>query len=214
MKKVKKMIIPGVYLTAVLSVIGCIYLTVSGINNYMSDKDDFKYSINGINSNPIKAVQGEEINNNTKLSISRPYTSDKVKVGRYFYDYKAEASSQEKSIVFYENTYMQNTGIDYISDEVFDVISILPGKVSSIEKDEVLGNIVKISHEKDIITVYEGIDNVALKVGEEVKQNQLIGTSGASNINSNYKTSLHFEVYYKDTIVNPENFYTLDINEL
>ena len=108
---------------------------------------------------------------------------------------------------------MQNTGVDYISDETFDVISILPGKVTSVEKDEVLGNVVKISHDKEIITVYEGVDNVSIKVGDEIKQNQLIGTSGVSNINSNYKTSLHFEIYYKGTTVNPEAFYTLKLEE-
>ena len=175
------------------------------------------YSINGLTDTPSKAVQAEETKveeSNNNQQILRPYTSDKVSIGRYFYDFEGDEQKQENSIILYENTYMQNTGVDYISEEQFDVVSVLPGKIASIDKDEILGNIIKIEHEKDIVTVYEGIDNINLKVGDEVTAGQIIATSGTSNINANYKTSLHFEVYYKGSIIDPENFYTLNLNEL
>lgn len=46
---------------------------------------------------------------------------------------------------------MQNSGVDYVSDEVFDVISVLAGKVISVDTDEILGNIVKIEHDKILL---------------------------------------------------------------
>ena len=109
---------------------------------------------------------------------------------------------------------MQNSGVDYVSEKAFDVVSVLSGKVVSVDVDETLGNIVKIEHDKGIITTYQGIDNVALKVGDNVTQGTVVGTSGKSLVNSNYTTSLHFEVSYKGELVDPENFYSLNIDEL
>lgn len=207
----KKMIIPTVYLVSVLSVIGCIFLTISSINKYLTEQKDFNYSTNAIIEESIKPVQGTE---NTLSQIIKPYNSDKVSVGRYFYDFEDEAKNQENAIIFYENTYMQNTGVDYISETTFDVLSVLPGKIINIEKDDVLGNILKIEHDKDIITVYQGIDKINHKVGDKVTQGTIIGTSGTSLVNSNFATSLHFEVYYKGSLVDPETFYSLKLEDL
>jgi stage II sporulation protein Q len=215
---VKKLFVPGVYLVAVISVIACIVLTITSINKYLSEKRDFTYSVNGLIDEDSVPVQGEENKDNENPSTSdkiiRPYKSEGVTIGRYFYDFEAEAKNQENAIIYYENTYMQNSGVDYISEEAFEVLSVLNGKVLSVETDEVLGNIVKIEHEKEFVTVYQGIDKVELKVGDNVTQGQVIGKSGNSSINSNYKTSLHFEVYYKGTLMDPENFYTLNLKEL
>lgn len=218
MKKLnlKKMIIPSVYLVAVLSVVGCIMLTISGINKYLSDTKDFTYSVNGIIDDNLVPVQGEENNDkdNTQNSIIRPYKSDSVTIGRYFYDFEAEAKNQENAIIFYEDTYMQNSGVDYVSETAFDIVSVLNGKVLSVDTDDVLGNIVKVEHEKEIVTVYQGIDKVNVKPGDNITQGQLIGSSGTSSINSKYTTSLHFEVYYKGSLIDPENFYKLNLKDL
>ena len=219
MKKlnVKKIIVPSIYLVAVLSVMGCVALTISGINKYFTKTKDFNYSVNGLIDSKVKPVQGEdnkECQGDTCNTIIRPYKSESVKIGRYFYDFEAEAKNQESAIIFYEDTYMQNSGVDYISDTAFDVFSVLGGKVLSVEDDEVLGNIVKIEHEKEIVTVYQGISDVNLKVGDVVKQGDVVGKSGTSQINSKYATSLHFEVYYKGTLMDPENFYKLNLKDL
>lgn len=209
----KKMIIPSFYFIAVIAVIGCITLTITGINKYLEEKNNFKYSVNGLVNKNIKSVQGEE-NKDKAISIIRPYKSETVSVGRYFYDFEGDTNSQENAIIFYENTYMQNSGVDYISDNEFEVISVLNGTVKKVEKDDVLGNIIKIEHDKDIYTIYQGVDKVSVKEGDVVNQGQILAYSGKSEINSKFATSLHFEVYYKGTLMDPENFYTLNINEL
>ena len=216
MKKIsfKKLFVPSLYLVAVLSVIGCITLTISGISKYLDEKKDFTYSVNGLIENDVQKVQGEETTNTISSSIIRPYKSDTVSVGRYFYDFEGEAVNQENAIIYYQNTYMQNSGVDYISDNVFDVISVLDGKVKSVETDDTLGNIIKVEHQKDIYTIYQGVDKVSVKEGDTITQGQVIATSGTSEINSNFKTSLHFEVYYKGSLIDPENFYTLNLNNL
>lgn len=213
MKSVKKIFVPTIYLIAILSVVGCILLTIMSINKYLTESEKFDYSINGLIDNEVKPVQGED-NTKNNVKVIKPFRNEKVTVGRGFYDFEGEQTNQEKSIIFYENTYMQNSGVDYVSDEVFDVISVLAGKVISVDTDEVLGNIVKIEHDKNIITTYQGIDKVALKVGDVVSQGTIVGVSGKSLVNSNYTTSLHFEVNYKGELIDPEKFYSLNVNEL
>lgn len=213
MKSVKKIFVPTIYLIAILSVVGCILLTIMSINKYLTESEKFDYSINGLIDNEVKPVQGED-NTKNNIKVIKPFRNEKVTIGRGFYDFEGEQTNQEKSIIFYENTYMQNSGVDYVSDEVFDVISVLAGKVISVDTDEVLGNIVKIEHDKNIITTYQGIDKVALKVGDVVSQGTIVGVSGKSLVNSNYTTSLHFEVNYKGELIDPEKFYSLNVNEL
>lgn len=213
MKSVKKIFVPTIYLIAILSVVGCILLTIMSINKYLTESEKFDYSINGLIDNEVKPVQGEDITKNN-VKVIKPFRNEKVTIGRGFYDFEGEQTNQEKSIIFYENTYMQNSGVDYVSDEVFDVISVLAGKVISVDTDEILGNIVKIEHDKNIITTYQGIDKVALKVGDVISQGTIVGVSGKSLVNSNYTTSLHFEVNYKGELIDPEKFYSLNVNEL
>ena len=213
MKSVKKIFVPTIYLIAILSVVGCILLTIMSINKYLTESEKFDYSINGLIDNEVKPVQGED-NTKNDVKVIKPFRNEKVTIGRGFYDFEGEQTNQEKSIIFYENTYMQNSGVDYVSDEVFDVISVLAGKVISVDTDEVLGNIVKIEHDKNIITTYQGIDKVALKVGDVISQGTVVGVSGKSLVNSNYTTSLHFEVNYKGELIDPEKFYSLNVNEL
>lgn len=207
MIKAKKMIIPLIYIFAVILIIASILLVVSSINKYLTIPKDYNYAVNTQFENIVPVVE-------TQTTILKPYLSKNVKVGKYFYDFEADEERQQNSIIFYENTYMQNSGVDYVSDSVFDIVAVLDGEVMSVETDSTLGNIIKLKHDKNLITVYQGIDNIDLKEGNTVNQGTIIGTSGTSKINTNYTTSLHFEVYYNGELMDPENFYTLNIEDL
>ena len=207
MIKAKKMIIPSIYILAVILIVASILLVVSSINKYLTIPKDYNYAVDTQFENVIPVVE-------TQVTIIKPYLSEDVKIGKYFYDFEADEERQQNSIIFYENTYMQNSGVDYVSNTVFDVVAVLDGEVLSIETDSTLGNIVKLKHDKNLITVYQGIDNIDLKEGSTVNQGTIIGTSGTSKINTNYATSLHFEVYYNGELIDPENFYALNIEDL
>lgn len=207
MIKAKKMIIPSIYISAVILIVASILLVISSINKYLAIPKDYNYAVDTKFENVVPVVE-------TQTTIIKPYLSEDVKVGKYFYDFEADEERQQNSIIFYENTYMQNSGVDYVSDSVFDIVAVLDGEVISVETDSTLGNIIKLKHDKNLITVYQGIDNIDLKEGNTVNQGTIIGTSGTSKINTNYTTSLHFEVYYNGELMDPENFYTLNIEDL
>ena len=209
MGKAKRLVIPTIYTISLVMIIGSIFLLVLGISSYFKETIDYDYAIKNVfDDNRIIPVQ------TSKNLIIKPYLSENVSIGKYFYDYEGEREGQEKALVYYENTYMQNSGVDYISNSVFDVVSILDGEVISVEEDTTLGKIVKVKHEKDLISIYQGIDEVEVSKGDTVTQGQILGVSSTSKINPEYNSSLHFEVYYKGEILDPENLYTLSIEDL
>ncbi len=146
MNKAKRLVVPTVYAISLLLIIGSVFILVRGVSNYFKEPIDYNYSVKNVLERTIP-VQA------TKNLIIKPYLSENVNIGKYFYDYEGERESQEKALVYYENTYMQNSGVDYISNSVFDVVSILDGEVISVENDKTLGNIVQIKHDKDLISI-------------------------------------------------------------
>lgn len=166
-------------------------------------QDDLEYVSYEILTDNVMPVVKEET-----TEIIRPYTSEEVTVGKSYYDYKAEEENQEKSIIYYENTYIQNTGVDYVNKEVFDVISIAEGQVISITEDDIVGKTVKIKHNNDMISVYQSVNDVQVQENDTVSQGQKIATSGTNNINSELGNHLHFELYNQNILVNPEDFFT------
>lgn len=210
-KRLKKMMIPAIYGVCVVAFAICMYYAGVLASRYL-----FR------TSNDLQYVDGEiteELDRDipvvsTPSVIVRPYLNNDVRLAKSFYDYKADNETQERSIILFEDTYMQNSGVDYTLEEVFDVISVLDGKVISVKEDNILGFIVEIRHSNDLISVYQSLSDVIVKEGDEVIQGQIISKSGMSNINKDLGNHLHFELYYKGEIVNPEEYYNKDVNEL
>ncbi len=149
-----------------------------------------------------------------KLKIVRPYLDSSVSISKTYYDYQGENTDQENAIIYYEDTYIQNSGVDYASQNTFDVVSILDGVVLSVEENDVLGTTVEIRHSNDLISVYQSLSEVSVKKDDQVIQGQIIAKSGLSNINKDLGNHLHFELYYKGKIVNPEEYYNKSLDEL
>ena len=64
------------------------------------------------------------VNTNEEKSI-KPYTSDKVSLNKSYYEKDATPEEQQNALIYYEDTYLQNSGIIYSSSEEFDVGSVL-----------------------------------------------------------------------------------------
>lgn len=150
----------------------------------------------------------------TKPQIIKPFLVDNVEILKDFYDYQGDNETQEKSLIYYENTYMQNSGIDYKSSEKFDVIAIYDGTVTNIKTDDILGTIIEIKHNDNLISVYQSITEPIVKINDKVEQGQILAKSGQNNIFKDIKEHLHFELYYEGQIVDPENFFGKKIEEL
>ena len=211
MKKrvLRKWVVYGVYALTFLSVFSSIYFIEKSLapeNTFNNDKD-YVYVSKTIFDNEVPVVA-------SGTQIIRPYKATDVEIAKNYYDYKADADTQKKALLYYENTYLQNSGVEYKGSDNFDVVSILNGTVISIKNDNILGNVVEVRHDNDMISVYQSLSDVKVTENQEIKQGDIIGKSGTNNISKSLGDHLHFELIINGQNVNPEEYYNKNINEI
>ena len=207
-RKLKKFVLPTIYTIAIASVFVSIILIGRTLSSYT--KED-------INSYVVNALLDEEttpVMNFTNDKAVKPYTAEDVVISKNFYEMDADEETQQKSLIYYENTYMQNSGVLYSSENPFDIVAVLDGKVAEIKEDEILGNVLVIDHGNELKSTYQSLNDIQVKVGDEVKQGDIIAQSGENKLNNSSKNSLLFEVYNKGQLINPEKFYEMDLKTL
>lgn len=207
--KLKSWVVPALYAIS----LGVIFVSVIFIGKVMAvdyeKRPDSNYVPDTFLDDDVTSVV--EVTNET---VNHPYLLEGVKVAKDFYDKDGTEESQLNSLIYYKNTYMENTGVLYTNNEAFDVVSVLDGNVTSITNDEILGNVVEVTHSTELITIYHCLDEVSVKVGDTLKQNDVIGKSGKVNIDKGYENALLFEVNYKGSILNPNKFYLMRVADL
>ena len=203
MRKLKQSVIYGIYALGSLSLIGglFIYQAIQNTEDYISTR----YVTKNIFDEVYPVI-------NISKGIEKPFNDASVKIVKSFYDYKEE--NHENSIIYYENTYMPNTGIIYKGDETFDVLSIYEGEVIKIEEDEIMGTIVTIKHSENVLSIYQSLKDVKVKEGDLVNKQDVIGLSGKNNLSSDIGEHLHFELIVNGQNVDPEKYYGKTLEEL
>jgi len=152
--------------------------------------------------------------NTTNNNVAKPYASEKVVVNKNYYDINADEKKQQNSLIYYEKTYMENTGILYTASEKFDALATMDGTIKNIKEDEILGIVVEVINTDKVSTIYYSLGELNVAVGDLVKQGDVIGTSGPNKLDSTENNSMLFEVYINGNLVNPEDYYNMKINEL
>ena len=108
-----------------------------------------------------------------------------------------------------------HTGIDISTEDAAPVLAAADGVVSAMYDDPLLGRTVVISHTQNIKTVYSNLtvdDAAFVKVGDEVKRGDRIGTVGDTSISELAEEShLHFEVNLGEEAVNPLDYMTDEV---
>lgn len=204
-RKLKKYVLPTIIMT--LSFIVVLTITLSTKDNKnLSREDNLTYVSSTIISQDMAVI-------NTTKKIINPYTDQSVTIGKNYYNYKAEAEDQEKSIIYHENTYIQNSGVDFIYDKTFDVVAVLDGEVTNIKEDEVLGKIVEISHDNKYVSIYQSLSEINVKKGDIVSQGQIIGKSGKNELDKELGNHLHFEMYVGGQTVDPLLYLNKDVQD-
>lgn len=203
MRKLKQSVIYGIYALGSLSLIGglFIYQAIQNTEDYISTR----YVTKNIFDEVYPVI-------NISKGIEKPFNDASVKIVKSFYDYKEE--NHENSIIYYENTYMPNTGIIYKGNETFDVLSIYEGEVIKIEEDEIMGTIVTIKHSENVLSIYQSLKDIKVKEGDLVNKQDVIGLSGKNNLSSDIGEHLHFELIVNGQNVNPEKYYGKTLEEL
>lgn len=207
-RKLKPFVMPMIYGIACAALIMSLILLDKVQNDKVAKEDSEYIYVNGsIFTNDVPVIKEETV-------INKPYTSEKVQISKKFYDVESSEEEKKNAIIYYNETYMQNSGILYKSEEEFDVMSVLDGTVVDVKKDDVLGNVVEVKHSNNLISTYEGLSTVNVKKDQSIKQGDIIGKSGKLEIGETIENGLLFELIYNGKLVNPEKYFDKKVNEL
>lgn len=200
-RRIKKSAVYAIYSIGIIALIGTIYLIETSIakDSFKENDDNYGYVSKTIFDETVPVM-----NEANGVQLIRPYTDEKVKIVKNYYDYKGEEETQKNSIFFHEDTYMQSTGVSYGGVDDFDVVAVLDGTVTSVREDELLGNIVEIKHNNNLTSVYQSLKDVSVKKDEKVSQGQPIAKAGTSNIDTSLKNHVYFELIQDGKVINPE----------
>ena len=215
-RKLKPFVVPIIYTLSLVLLVGCIYVVEDAISDKLFKKNN-NIDIPVVDDNNQYDMNPDIPVVSTDTQIIRPYTDSSVTIVSSYYDRDASTEEQEKSILYYQNTYMQNSGVDYAMPDnknSFDVVSILDGTVTSVKDDDILGKVVEIKYSNDLIGVYQSMGEVVVSANDSVTQGMVIGKSGLSNIGADLGSHLHFELYYQGSVVNPENYFGKLLGEI
>lgn len=210
-RKLKSYVLPSIYGLVVISV----FVTVYFLNNSLTFEDSIP---NNQDSTVIKQGESSEsdmiVVNPVPETPIKPFIKENVNASKSFYKQEDDESLQQNSLIYYESTYMQNTGILYSSDESFEVLASVDGTVKEVKDDEILGTVVTIEHNTKVITTYYSLSDVKVKVGDNIKTNDIIGTSGANKLENEKENCLLFEVYVNGNLINPNDFFNMNLEDL
>lgn len=198
-RKLKGFVLPTLYLLITISIFtGIVFLS----SDFDLANKDYNYGTNVLEEKVEPVVSEETI---TTSEISAPIEDNKAIIGVYYYSKDDTEEKQQNSLIYYENTYLPNTGLLYTSDEAFNVITVFAGKVVDILEDEFFTKCVVVEHSPNLKTYYYGLEEIEVAVGDELTNNAVIGISKNNEIMNNKKSFL-LEVYYNNELMNPENF--------
>ncbi len=201
----------GILTVVVIALISYLVINSTKVANKYVEKNYEYVSYEILTDNVLPVISTTNDNENT---ILRPYNEPDVTIGKSYYDYTStDSKDQENSLIYYENTYIQNTGVDYVKETPFKIIAILDGTVLSVTEDDIVGKTVKIQHDNGMISVYQSLSETTVEQNDKVSRGQEIGTSGENTISSDLKNHLHFELYYNNKLVNPEKYLEKSLGE-
>ncbi len=211
----KRWFYPALYLALsaiLISTVAWYQLSGTNVAKKQSGYDFKEHSIFSSKGSDDQAVEVSKSVENLKFPVKNP---DEFVIKTPFYDNNSTAEEQEAALVQYNNTFNPNQGIDLaLNDHNFDVVAAMSGKVSMVKDDPFLGNVVEIQHDKGLVTQYQSLEDISVKVGQVVKQGEVIATSGKSVLNESAGVHVHFELRKDNVALNPSAYVHKSLTEI
>ncbi|HJV45983.1 MAG TPA: M23 family metallopeptidase [Bacillota bacterium] len=160
-------------------------------------------------ASPAPIQEAVAVNGQNTVLAWPAATEANVNMIMHYYDDNAADDVKAAALVKYEDSYWPHTGIDLATKDskVFDIKAAGAGKVTKAEKDPMVGNIVEIEHAGGLTTIYQSLDDLKVKVGDEVKQGDVLGKAGRNLFEKSVGAHLHFEVKENGKSVSPEKYF-------
>jgi stage II sporulation protein Q len=176
--------------------------SVDGDNNNTGDIGDENQ-----NQEPNTPVVIEE-------KLLKPFNVN-AKTERYFFDLSDNAETQELSILEYKGKFTPSTAMEYsYNNTKFDVVASFSGVVTERKVDPLYGYMVYIKNSNGLTAIYGSLSDVAVNVGDNVKQGDVIAKSGTNTIDANLNNHLHFSLMKSSEVINPSKYYGQEIKNI
>lgn len=138
-----------------------------------------------------------------------------VQMIREYYDSSLSDERLEKALIYFEGVYRPHYGLDYHNNgKSFNVLSVMSGTVVKKEKDALLGWTLSILNDSGLSATYQSVDGIKVEKGDQVKQGQIIATSGENVYESDLKSHLHFVLSKDNKVLNPQHFFNQEISKI
>ncbi|OBZ09972.1 MULTISPECIES: M23 family metallopeptidase [Bacillales] len=124
-----------------------------------------------------------------------------------FYDEKSSDAEREAALVQVGDTFSPHMGIDFVdpSGQTFDVLAALSGKVTYVKTEPTNGNVVEITHEGGLVTVYQSLTDIQVAEGDDVTQGTVIAKAGRNDLERDLGIHLHYETRNNGKPINPSS---------
>ena len=103
-----------------------------------------------------------------------------------------------------------NAGMDFSAHPGTDVYATGNGTVVKVGWETGYGNTIEIDHGFGYLTRYAHLQGFNTKVGKKVVRGEIIGKVGSTGKSTG--PHLHYEVHVKGQVVNPVNYYFMDLS--
>ncbi|GIQ70874.1 M23 family peptidase [Xylanibacillus composti] len=210
----KKWVFPAAYMAAAAIILSLMWAYQGSERDALTDTDLTGGGLIAESEDPTvtESVLGEE----DALPVTVPAESmqwpfveqEAMDVIMPFYEETADAATKQAATIQYNNTFMFSTGLAlaHQNDEAFEVLAAMSGTVTRAEQLPLVGNVVEITHEDGLKTVYQSLGEIRVKMNDRVSQGMVIGTAGRNELQKDLGVHLQFEIQENDRPVNPQAY--------
>jgi len=222
----KKWAFPALYILIAVVILG-VMLMYQDPNDYTINSDELGLQEVGSNNalysekyldykyGKLHELESVPVTNYIEVMNWPIEDQNEVYISMRFFDVNSSEDEMANAIISFQNELWPHSGIDIAANnENFNVIATLSGEVIRAGKDPIVGYIVEIQHEEGLLTKYSSLDEVKVKVGDKVKQGDILGLAGRNMFEKDQGVHLHYEVVKEGLTYNPELFFNKSVNEI
>ncbi|MBD0384296.1 M23 family metallopeptidase [Paenibacillus sedimenti] len=206
----KKWVFPATYMAAAAIILTLMWVYQDAGKKTVSQEDlGIKVSSNEKATDGTKAPDNSVAVSAQSETMGLPFKDkSQVDVSIGFYDTNASNEAKQAAMIQYGDQLTPHTAIDYKAKDgsAFEVLAAMSGKVTAVEQNPVVGNLVEITHSNGLVSVYQSLADVKVTKGAEVKKGDVIAKAGRNEFEKEDGVHLHFEVRQGSdgAAVNPE----------
>ena len=103
-----------------------------------------------------------------------------------------------------------HAGMDFTAPIGTDIYATGNGTIIAAGWQQGYGNCVQINHGYGYLTLYGHMSAIKVRIGQTIKRGDVIGLVGSTGKSTG--PHVHYEVHYKGEVMNPQNYYFLDLS--